>query len=138
MGARVSVIVPLYNKAPYIERCLDSILSQTFGELEVIIVNDGSTDGGDEAVRRCKDGRIRLIGQHNQGPGAARNRGVAESSAPIIAMLDGDDAWEPDYIERSLQYFDGQVAAVCWGSIEYPLGQPTAQRWTRIGIPEGP
>jgi hypothetical protein len=137
MSARVSVVVPLYNKAAYIARCLDSILSQTFGDLEVIVVNDGSTDGGDELVRRCPDGRVRLVTQANAGPGAARNRSVAEASAPIIAMLDGDDAWEPDYVERSVRCLEDPVACVTWGMMEYPMRQSTVERWTKIGIPEG-
>jgi Glycosyl transferase family 2 len=138
MESRVSVVVPLYNKAPYIERCLDSILSQTVGDLEVIVVNDGSTDGGEEVVRRCRDDRVRLITQANSGPGAARNRGAAESRAPILAMLDGDDAWDLDYIERSLRCLDLGIASVSWGSMEFPLRQSTGRRWAGIGIPDGP
>ena len=137
MSARVSVIVPLYNKAAYIGRCLDSVLSQTFRDLEVIVVNDGSTDGGEQLVRRCPDSRVRLVTQPNAGPGAARNRGVSEASAPIVAMLDGDDAWEPEYVERSLRCLEDPVACVTWGMLEYPMRESTGPRWAKIGIPEG-
>ena len=69
---RVTVIVPLYNKAPYITRCLDSILAQSFQDFEVIVVDDGSTDGGEALVHPYESRRLRLIHQENAGPGAAR------------------------------------------------------------------
>jgi glycosyltransferase involved in cell wall biosynthesis len=73
--ARVSVIVTLYNKGPYIRRYLDSILGQRLSRLELIVVDDGSTDHGLETVRRIDDPRVKLISQPNAGLGAARNRG---------------------------------------------------------------
>ena len=72
----VSVVIPLYNKGPYIARALNSVLAQTFQDFEVIVVDDGSTDDGAEIVRGFKDLQIRLIQQKNQGVSAARNRGI--------------------------------------------------------------
>ena len=106
MAARVSVVVPLYNKIRYIGRCLESILQQTYWDLEVIVVDDGSTDGGEEYVRNCPDLRVRLIRQANACPGAARNRGVREARGEFIAMLDADDAWEPNYVAESVGQLD--------------------------------
>jgi hypothetical protein len=98
----VSVIIPLYNKRKYVARTLDSVFNQTFRDFEVIVVDDGSTDGSPEVVRRYDDARLRMIHQANAGPGAARNRGLAEANSPYVAFLDADDEWMPGYLERVL------------------------------------
>lgn len=141
MSARVSVIVPLYNKSAWIDRCLDSILRQSFADFEIVVVDDGSTDDGPAKVRVRADGRIRLITQANAGPGAARNRGVAESGGGIIAMLDADDAWDPSYLAESVRLLDGygeRVACITWAMLEHPAKRSSYWRWQKIGIPEGP
>lgn len=94
-----SVIIPLYNKARFIKRALDSVLRQTTGDYEIIVVDDGSTDEGPEAASSYKDRRIKLIRQRNQGVSAARNRGIEEAEANFIAFLDADDLWRPNYLE---------------------------------------
>ncbi len=99
----VSVIVPLYNKSKYIARTLDSILAQTYPYFEIIVVDDGSTDNSSEIVKNYTDSRLRLIHQGNSGPGAARNRGLKESSAPLVAFLDADDEWLPDFLQKSVE-----------------------------------
>jgi glycosyltransferase involved in cell wall biosynthesis len=93
-----SVIIPLYNKETFIARTLQSVLDQTFQEFEIIIVNDGSTDGSVKEVERFNDERIRLIEQTNAGVSAARNRGIEEAKYDLIAFLDADDEWLPDYL----------------------------------------
>lgn len=98
----VSVIIPLYNKGRFIARALDSVFAQTCRDYEIIVVDDGSTDNGPEIVRRYKDHSLRLIQQANAGPGAARNRGLKESSGGYIAYLDADDEWMPEFLEKSL------------------------------------
>lgn len=94
-----SVIIPLYNKAHTIERTLRSVFAQTYQKFEVIVINDGSTDGSEEIVEKIENQRIRLISQENLGVSAARNRGVQESKHEWIAFLDGDDEWMPNYLE---------------------------------------
>ena len=137
---RVSVIVPLYNKEQSVVRALDSILSQTMQEFEVIVVNDGSTDASADLVSACPDRRIRLVHQHNSGPGAARNRGIAEMTGDFVAFLDADDAWMPDYLETVLQLFqehDSTLATVTSGWVEYPQGTSRESFWRKRGIDEG-
>jgi glycosyltransferase involved in cell wall biosynthesis len=99
----VSVVVPLYNKSRYIARTIDSILAQSHQNFEIIVVNDGSTDNSPNIVKNYQDTRLRLINQSNSGPGAARNRGLKESSAPLIAFLDADDEWLPDFLQKSVE-----------------------------------
>ena len=99
----VSIIIPLYNKGPYINRALMSILNQTVQDFEVIVVDDGSTDNGAETVRKINDPRIRLIQQRNQGVSAARNRGVSESTTDFVAFLDADDEWMPSHLETMIR-----------------------------------
>ncbi|AFY43979.1 glycosyltransferase family 2 protein [Nostoc sp. PCC 7107] len=100
----VGVIVPLYNKSKYIARAINSILEQTYQNFEIIVVNDGSTDNGPDIVSTYQDSRIHIIHQINSGPGAARNRGIAESKAPFLSFLDADDEWLPEFLEKSIEH----------------------------------
>jgi glycosyltransferase involved in cell wall biosynthesis len=92
----------MYNSCPWIGQAVDSALRQTIQDLEVIVVDDGSTDGGADVVRdrATGDPRLRLLRQENRGPSAARNAGVAEATAPYVAFLDADDRWLPEKLER--------------------------------------
>jgi hypothetical protein len=136
---KVSVIVPLYNKAPTIQRTLDSVLGQTFADFELIVVDDGSTDGGGGIVASCPDPRVRLVGQANAGPGAARNRGLAEARGALVAFLDADDEWLPEFLEKSVALLEknSQAAAVASGYYLHPQGRPTQSMWQRRGLQEG-
>lgn len=98
----VTVVIPLYNKEKHILRSVRSVLDQTVQSFEIVIVDDGSTDQGAAVVQGIPDPRIRLIRQENQGVSAARNHGVRESSHALIAFLDADDAWKPDFLETVL------------------------------------
>lgn len=97
----VTAVVPLYNKAPYIERCLRSIQAQSFADFEVVVVDDGSTDHSADVALRAVSGdtRFRLIVQPNRGAGAARNRGIQEARTGLIAFLDADDEWDAGFLE---------------------------------------
>lgn len=99
MIPKVTVIVPIYNVEPYLPRCLDSLCRQTLQEIEIILVDDGSTDASgriaEDYARR--DDRFRVVHQENRGLSAARNRGIELAQAPYLMFVDSDDWVEPDY-----------------------------------------
>ena len=95
---KITVVIPLYNKAPYIKRAVDSVLEQTFRDFELIVVDDGSTDKGGQIVGSINDDRIRLITQKNAGECAARNTGIKAAKTALIAFLDADDRYNPDFL----------------------------------------
>ena len=106
--AKVSVIVPVYNAERYLKQCVESILAQTLKNVEIIFVDDGSTDGSLEILKdyQAKDYRIRVISQENTGGGAARNRGMKEASGEYLCFLDADDYFEPAMLERMSSKMD--------------------------------
>lgn len=103
----VSIIVPCYKQAHLLPETLNSVLAQTYKNWECIVVNDGSPDNTSEVVNTyiCKDSRIKLLEQVNQGVSVARNNGINYSNGEFILPLDGDDLIEPTYIEKAIQYF---------------------------------
>lgn len=100
----VSVVIPNYNYAHYLREAIDSVLAQTYSEIEIIVVDDGSKDDSKEILTGYGD-RVRTIFQQNQGVSAARNNGVKESCGELIAFLDADDAWLPTKIEKQVARF---------------------------------
>lgn len=96
--AQVSIVIPLDNKGVCVRRAVDSILAQTYRDYEIIVIDDGLTDDGPATVRRYHDSRLRLIHQENAGPGAARSRGIRESSGLYATFLDADDEWLPEFL----------------------------------------
>ncbi len=135
----VTVVVPLYNKARYITRTLESVASQSIRDFEVIVIDDGSTDCGAAIVRSFGDPRFRVISQANAGPGAARNRGLLQAGAPYVAFLDADDRWLPNFLEQNLALLERypRAAAASCGWYEYPSNRPAAKWWTACGVEEG-
>ena len=110
----ISVIVPVYNVEEYLEECLESIQYQTYTDIEVILVNDGSTDSSKEICERfCQaDSRFRLINQENKGQSAARNRGVKESIGEYLMFVDSDDVINKNVLEVLLPYMKTDVDIV--------------------------
>lgn len=103
MSAKVSVIIPVYNSEKYIGECLDSIINQTLRDIEIICVNDGSTDGTAAILEDYskKDDRVIIIDQKNLGAGAARNNGLRKATGEYLSFLDADDFFEKDMLEKS-------------------------------------
>ncbi|WP_052134759.1 glycosyltransferase family 2 protein [Sphingomonas sp. 37zxx] len=95
-----SIVVPLYNKAPHVADAINSIFSQSLAPREIIVVDDGSTDGGDDIVRAIEDPRLILLSRSPPGPGgyAARNHGIRHASGEWIAFLDADDRWHESHL----------------------------------------
>jgi glycosyltransferase involved in cell wall biosynthesis len=122
-----SVVMPAFNTASMIGGAIASVLRQTRGDLELLVVDDGSTDGTAEVVRSFADERIRLLPNGaRKGPGAARNLAISEARAPYVSMLDSDDLWLPTYLERIGDAFDRHPDAglACCGhwTLEEPPG----------------
>lgn len=105
---KVSIVMPCYNQEQYVEAAVDSVLRQTISDWELIVVDDGSTDGSLAALARCADPRIQVILQLNQERARARNRALREARGEFVAFLDADDLWAPDYLEKQLANFDAQ------------------------------
>lgn len=103
--ALVSVVIPVYNVAPYLRQCLDSVAGQTLGELEVICVDDGSTDESPEILAEYarRDPRFRVLTRKNAGPGTARNAGLDAAQGEYLIFLDSDDWFEPELLEALVQ-----------------------------------
>lgn len=107
MAPYVSVIIPTYNGAQYLEEAVSSVINQTYKNLECIIVDDGSTDNTHQLCQNLikNDSRIKYVYQRNRGPGSARNRGIKESKGDWIQLLDSDDWLNEDKIRFQLEYF---------------------------------
>ena len=102
---KVTVIVPCYNVAGYIDRCLSSVMHQSFADYELVLIDDGSKDG---TLEKCvawkqRDGRIILVSRHNAGLGAARNLGISIARGEYVTFLDADDWWREDYLAQMVQ-----------------------------------
>ncbi len=125
---RVSVIIPTYNRAWIVRDAIDSVLGQSWADFELIVVDDGSTDKTARTLGAYGD-RLRVIRQERGGVSAARNRGIAASSGPLIALLDSDDLWLADKLAVQAEFFDKNPAAlIC----------QTEEIWIRNGLRVNP
>lgn len=115
---QVSIITPCYNASRYISQTIDSVLTQTFTDWEMIIVDDGSKDDSSEIVEKYvkKDSRIRLIQQPNGGSASARNHGIREATGRYIALLDADDLWLPQFLEKQIEFMKEKKAICVYSS----------------------
>jgi len=115
-----SVIIPLYNKEQFVERCIRSVLAQRCGDYELIVVDDGSSDASAAVVRSISDPRIKILTQSNQGVSAARNKGAKSAAGQWLAFLDADDQWGHDHLAELKLIIDtfSEVGAVATSSRE--------------------
>lgn len=117
----VSIIIPIYNVKPYLQMCMDSVLRQSYSNLEIILVNDGSTDGSEEIAERYieRDKRVSLIHQVNMGLSAARNTGIRKSTGKYIYLLDSDDMLHPQAIESMVYLMQKECGDIVIGNFKY-------------------
>ena len=127
---QVSVIIPAYNVEPFIAQALGSVLSQTMTNLEVVVVDDGSTDNTGKIVEQVNDNRIRMIHKENGGCASARNAGVQAARGPWISFLDGDDTWFSSKLERELAFLDRHAHA----DLVFSLALTTDETGKNLGI----
>ena len=128
-----SVIIPLYNKANYIEKAIQSVLQQTFRDFELIIINDGSTDKSSEKIADLNDERIRIINQSNAGVSIARNNGVKHSRYSNIAFLDADDWWNEHFLQEMSDLITHFPEAGMYGSSYFVVKNGIKTR-AQVGI----
>ena len=111
----ISVVVPVYNRGPKIKPTLDAVLAQTLAPLEIIVVDDGSSDDSADWIETYYSDKVQVIRQRNGGVARARNRGLREARGEFIAFLDHDDVWHPTKLERQLEALQtAPQAALCW------------------------
>ena len=110
----ISIIIPLYNKADTIKRAIVSVLRQSESDFELIVVNNGSTDGGEKVVESITDSRLRVVYQPSRGVSMSRNLGIQEAKGEWVAFLDADDEWEPTFLATMKRLRDKHPdCAVC-------------------------
>ena len=107
MMHKISVIVPVYNVEQHLTRCIQSITNQSYSNLEIICINDGSSDGSAEILEQYakKDGRIKVLSQKNLGAGSARNNGIKQAQGEFIAFLDSDDKYPTNDVLEALYFY---------------------------------
>ena len=114
-----SVIIPLYNKAPYVAKAIESVLGQTYRDFEVIVIDDGSTDQSLEVAKTFENKTITIVSQPNSGVSTARNNGVKLAKYPYICFLDADDWWHPTFLEEMKRLITDFPDAGIYGSGYY-------------------
>ena len=115
---KFSVIIPVYNSAPFLHKCIGSIVEQQYNDYELILVDDGSTDASQDICQEYADkyGHIRLIRQENSGPSAARNRGIDCARGEFITFVDSDDWVKPAYFQTLRDAVAGKPDLVFFGT----------------------
>ena len=118
---KITIVIPVYNVEKYLEKCLDSILSQTYTNLDILCINDGSTDHSLKICQKYqkKDSRIRVIDQENKGLAAVRNIGIRQAEANIISFIDSDDYIDPDFIEKLYACMIKNKADIVVANVKY-------------------
>ena len=131
-----SVIIPLYNKAPYVAKAIESVLGQTYRDFEVIVIDDGSTDQSLEVAKTFENKSITIVSQPNSGVSTARNNGVKIAKYPYICCLDADDWWHPTFLEEMKRLITDFPDAGIYGS-GYYIVKNGQERIAPIGVPQG-
>lgn len=129
-----SVVIPLYNKKSHVAKCIESVLSQSFDNYELIVIENGSTDGSDEVLAHYNDSRLRVYPfKDNVGVSNARNKGVEIASAPYVTFLDADDWWEPTFLEEMAGLIKRHPDAGIYGT-SYWIVKGSQRKLAPIGV----
>lgn len=127
---KISVIIPAYNAMNYLPDTLDNLLKQTYNDLEIIIINDGSSDSIKQWFSQLQDRRVKLISQENQGAGIARNTGIINAKGEYLAFLDADDIWQSTKLEKQVRILEeNPEVGLVYSWVEYisETGQSTGR-----------
>lgn len=136
----VSVVLPTYNRAPLLGRAIRSVLGQSYGDFELIVVDDGSTDGTAGVVAGFGDRRVRFLQlKRNAGAGAARNAGIRTARGRFLAFQDSDDEWEPSKLSEQMAAFERGPASlgVVYSDMRKILGDGTQKSFPAPSVPPG-
>lgn len=148
---KVTVGIPLYQSAAFVEETVHSVLGQTFRDFEIVVINDGSTDDGPDRVRRIADPRVRVVTQENRGLAGARNSAIRHARGEYVALLDADDCWLPEKLERHVAHLDANphigvsmsasilvdTAGKDLGLVQWPAPGPYTHRYQFCRNPVG-
>lgn len=145
---RVTVLMPVYNAAPFIRRAIESVLSQSFRDFEFLIIDDGSTDDSQSIVKSYSDSRIRLVqNEENMGVAKTLNRGLGLAAGEYIARMDGDDVCEPDRLELQVRFMEDRPGLALSGTfvrrfaesgnyvLRFPQGSTCLRSYVLLGNP---
>jgi len=135
----ISVVIPLYNKEKSVRATLESVLAQSYTDYEVVVVDDGSTDDSAKVVQSlmAKSNKIRLIQKPNGGVCSARNRGILESKGYYIALLDGDDLWDKNFLKEQVILIHDFPEAAMWGINFAEMNNGKMIRRLTTALPDG-
>lgn len=138
MDVKFSIIIPVYNCEKYLERCITSVLNQTFKEFELILINDGSKDSSLEICKEVekKDDRVKIIVQDNQGPGAARNNGIRCASGDYIVFIDSDDYVEASCLIELQEYLQKNPVDILFKGFKFE-NQKNGDILAKVSLPNG-
>lgn len=136
MPGMVSIVVPVYNAERYLEACLDSLRAQTYENIEIICVNDGSTDSTGGILSRIadEDARVRVVEQGNAGPGVARNYGMTVARGEYLYFADADDLFDPELVEKALvelEAAEADLVVFSYTELDMRLGNSRVPTWAR-------
>ena len=135
----VSVMLPVYNGAQFVSRAIESVFNQTYNELELIVVDDGSSDNSLDVVESYADSRLKVFTKANGGPASARNFGIKRCSGEFITLIDQDDLWYPKKLEEQVKLLnqDNKLGMVYCDALSiYEDGSGPARKWSELHIPQ--
>ena len=120
---KISIVIPIYNSERYLKRCIDSIVNQTYKNLEIILINDGSTDDSIKIIKNYqkKDNRIRIIDKSNTGVSDSRNMGIEMATGDFISFVDSDDTLDIHFFEHAIRFFDEEKVDIVCTNFNYDI-----------------